>query len=158
MPHSVTSDLGLHYLLNTLLEVSRLEWLKKHENKCNTLITLYIPTTPYPTYGRIKTGPSDCLGPVVQSNISLISLLMNNVAKVFSNTLLVLLQKCEKLLTFLQQKISVYLPYFKKETLISRLLTTLLSFEQLGPDFLKNLLVEWQMVQMLNNLNNLLLQ
>ena len=46
------------------------------------------------------------------------------VAKVFSNTLIFLLQKCEyfamqKLLTFLQQKISMYLPYFQIEILTS---------------------------------------
>ena len=28
MPHSVASDLGLHYLLITLLGVSRLQWVK----------------------------------------------------------------------------------------------------------------------------------
>ena len=33
-----------------------------------------------------------------------------------------------------QQKISVYLPYFKIEILTSHLLMTVLSFEQLGPD------------------------
>ena len=43
------------------------------------------------------------------------------VAEVFSNTLKFLLQKCEKLLTFFQQKISMYLPYFK----IEKILTTL---------------------------------
>ena len=44
------------------------------------------------------------LGPFVQSTVNLMSLLMTNsltvVAKVFSNTLIVLLQKCEKLLAF----------------------------------------------------------
>ena len=46
------------------------------------------------------------------------------VAKLFSNTLntlIFLLQKCEELLlfTFSQQKISMYLPYFKIEILTS---------------------------------------
>ena len=58
-------------------------------------------------------------GPVVQSIVSLTSLLMTNlltvVAKVFSNTLIFLLQNCEQLL---QCKISVYLPYFKIEILM----------------------------------------
>ena len=44
------------------------------------------------------------LGPFVQSTFNLMGLLMTNsltlVAKVFSNTLIVLLQKCEKLLAF----------------------------------------------------------
>ena len=66
-------------------------------------------------------------GPVVQSIVSLRSLLMTNlltvVAKVFSNTLIFLLQKMQKLLKFFQQKKSMYLPYFKIE---------ILSFEQLG--------------------------
>ena len=39
----------------------------------------------------------------------------------------------QKLLTFFQQTISIYLPYFKIEILTSHWLTTLLSFEQLGP-------------------------
>ena len=29
MPHSVASDLGLHYLPITLLRVSRLQWVKE---------------------------------------------------------------------------------------------------------------------------------
>ena len=72
------------------------------------------------------------LGSVVQSIVSLTSLLMTKsltvVAKVFSNTctLIFLLQKMwvafamQKLLTFFQQKISMYLPYFKIVILMSR--------------------------------------
>ena len=44
----------------------------------------------------------------------------------------------QKLLTFFQQKISMYLPYFKMDILTSHKLTTLLSFEQLGPNCHKN--------------------
>ena len=40
----------------------------------------------------------------------------------------------QKLLTFFQQKISMYLTYFKIEILASGLLTTLFGFEQLGPE------------------------
>ena len=40
----------------------------------------------------------------------------------------------QKLLIFLQQKISMYLPYFQIEILRSRSLTTSLSFEQLDPE------------------------
>ena len=40
----------------------------------------------------------------------------------------------QKLLTFFQQKISMYLPYFKFEILTSCKLITSLLFEQLGPD------------------------
>ena len=67
--------------------------------------------------------------PVVQSIISLTSLLMTNlltvVAKVFSDTLIFLLQKCEYLLQcksyshFYNKKISTYLPYFKIEILVT---------------------------------------
>ena len=61
--------------------------------------------------------------PVVQSLVSLTNSLMTNfltvVAKVFSNTLIFLLQKFEKLPTFIQQKISMYLTYFKIEMLTS---------------------------------------
>ena len=39
----------------------------------------------------------------------------------------------QKLLTFFQQKISMYLPYFKIKILKSCELSILLSFEQLGP-------------------------
>ena len=74
------------------------------------------------------------LDPVVQSIISLTNLLMTNpltvVAKVFLNTLIFL----QRLLTFFQQKISMYLPYFKTKILSSRELKTSLSFEQLGLD------------------------
>ena len=46
--------------------------------------------------------------------------LLTVVAKVFSNTLLFLLQKCEckSYSHFFQQKISMYLPYFKIEILM----------------------------------------
>ena len=72
------------------------------------------------SYASLALNPRDAYstlqGPVVQSIVNLTSLLMTNlltvVAKVFSNTLIFLLQK---LLTFFQQKISVYLPYFKIE-------------------------------------------
>ena len=40
----------------------------------------------------------------------------------------------QKLLTFFQQKVPMYLPYFKIELLMSCWLTTSLSFEHLGPD------------------------
>ena len=33
MPHSAASDLGLHCLPNTLLEVSRIQWVKKVKTK-----------------------------------------------------------------------------------------------------------------------------
>ena len=63
------------------------------------------------------------------------------VAKVFSDALIVLLQKCEKLflmqklLTFFQQKISMYLPYFKKYEFFNiPLAYNFISFEQLGLD------------------------
>ena len=54
------------------------------------------------------------------------------VAKVFSDTLIFFLQKW-KLLKFFQQKILLYLSYFKMEILMSHQLTTSLSSEQLGP-------------------------
>ena len=71
------------------------------------------------------------LGPVVQIIISLTGLLMTIlltiVAKVFSNTLIFFAEKkmqavyaLQKLLIFFQQKISMYLPYFKIEVLMSR--------------------------------------
>ena len=64
-------------------------------------------------------------GTVVQSIISLMSLLMTNlltvVAKVFSNTLYIdIFAAMQKLPTFIQQTVSVYLPYFKIEILTSR--------------------------------------
>ena len=45
--------------------------------------------------------------------------IFTDVAKVFSDTLIFLLQNVsvQKLLTFFQQKISMYLPYFKIKTL-----------------------------------------
>ena len=55
--------------------------------------------------------------------LELITNSLTVVANVFSNPLLFLLQKCElqkqKLLTFFQQKISMYLLYFKIEILTS---------------------------------------
>ena len=59
------------------------------------------------------------------SMVSLTSLLMTNtltvVAKVFSNTLIFLLQKCESksFSHFFQQKISIYFSYFKIKILMS---------------------------------------
>ena len=43
---------------------------------------------------------------------------------------------CKSYSHFFQQKISMYLPYFKTEILTSHKLMTLLSFEQLGPEHL----------------------
>ena len=43
-----------------------------------------------------------------------------HVAKAFSNTLIFLLHKMQKLLTFFQQTLSMYLPYFKIVILMSR--------------------------------------
>ena len=71
-------------------------------------------------------GPEK-LGPVVQSIVSQTSLLMTNsltfVAKVFSNTLIFFAEKMRVafafLLAFFQQKILMYLPYFKIEILTS---------------------------------------
>ena len=67
------------------------------------------------THFGLKEPYTMHLGPVVQSIISLTSLLMINllavVAQVFSNTLIFLLQKCEcnaKATHILQQKISMY--------------------------------------------------
>ena len=53
----------------------------------------------------------------------LVNNLLTVVDKVLSNTLIVFCRNVSS--TFFQQKISMYLPYFK--------LITLLSFEQLGP-------------------------
>ena len=71
-----------------------------------------------------STKTATYLCPVVQSIVSLSSSLMTNsltvVSKVFSNTLIFLLQNVmQKLLTFFQQRISMYLPYFKTEILTS---------------------------------------
>ena len=68
------------------------------------------------------------LGPVVQSFVSLMSLLMTNlltvVAEVFSNTLIFFLLKnvssfCNAKATHISAKISLYLPCIKKEILTS---------------------------------------
>ena len=58
-------------------------------------------------------------GPTCSKHRKLKSLLMTNsltaVAKVFSKTLIFLLQKCELLLLLNCKKILMYLPYFKIE-------------------------------------------
>ena len=69
------------------------------------------------------------MGPVVQSIVRLTSSLMtsslNVLSKVFSNTLIFFADKMrvafalQKLLTFFQQKISMYLQHFKIEILTS---------------------------------------
>ena len=68
------------------------------------------------------TCPYNSQGPVVQSIVSLTGLLMTNLliiaAEVFSNTFVLFAAKNvsnAKALTFFQQKISMYLPYFKQK-------------------------------------------
>ena len=39
MPHSVASDLSLNYMLITLVEVSRLKWVKKYISSSNDLLS-----------------------------------------------------------------------------------------------------------------------
>ena len=67
----------------------------------------------------------------VQSIVSLTSLLMTNslnaLTKLYSN-ILIFLQQNMSYSQFFQQKISMYLPYFKIEITLSKL-TTSLSFE-----------------------------
>ena len=67
----------------------------------------------------------------------------------------------KKLLTFFQQKISMYLPYFKIEILTTRWQTTLLSFEELGPDlptYLSSLIKAFVSTYKTNEYNRLFLQ
>ena len=76
------------------------------------------------------------LGPVVQSVVSLTSLRVISLtvlAVSIYNIMIFLLKKCEKLLTFFQQKISVYSRITGN---FNELLTNdIVSFEQLGPVF-----------------------
>ena len=92
-------------------------------------------------YAKSAEQPaSHVQGPVVQSIVSLMSLLITNsstaVAKVFSNTLTFLLQKCEckSYSHFSAKNINVFLPYVKIEILTSCCLKTLLSFGELSSD------------------------
>ena len=69
--------------------------MQVHKTTANYKITEEKNTANY------SSSKNDVLGPVVQSIVSLTSLLMTNsltvvhVSKVFSNTLIFLLQKCE---------------------------------------------------------------
>ena len=57
-------------------------------------------------------------------------------AKVFSNTMIFALQKCENYPFMFSKRISMHLPYLKIEILMSRYLTISLhvTFEQMGPE------------------------
>ena len=67
--------------------------MQVHKTRANYKITEEKNTANY------SSSKNDVLGPVAQSIVSLTSLLMTNsltvVSKVFSNTLIFLLQKCE---------------------------------------------------------------
>ena len=67
-------------------------------------------------------GPTDV-------NVAPVPACYSKIPMMMMMTFIFLLQKCEqllqKLLTFFQQKVSMYLPYFNTEILTSRLLTSL---------------------------------
>ena len=74
-------------------------WLSVKENDCGCTIN----------------RQTVILGPLVQSIVSLRSLLvvkmLTVLVSIISNSQVFLLKKCEKLFTFFQQKILMYMPY-----------------------------------------------
>ena len=86
---------------------------------------------PLKRFGKSLSSSFNYLDPVVQSFVSLtcnVSLTnsLTALAEVFSNTLIFLLQKCGQVLQskiyshLFLKKLSMYLPYFKIEILMSR--------------------------------------